>query len=82
MKNPKRKKAKVTKMTKRHKLQSIFSNWITSGIFNALDSFDVPWKDDNISSTLDIEYFGNISGNKTVSPLVEKLLSIDDSDTL
>ena len=47
----------------------------TGGIFTALQSFDVPWQDDNIATLLDTEYYGNISGDKIVSPLVRKKLS-------
>lgn len=63
------------------KLQTVFPNWITSGIFTALNEYDVPWKNDNITD-LDVEYFGNISGEKTISPLVRKLLDVDGAETL
>lgn len=46
----------------------------TGGIFNALQSFDVPWKTPNISDYLDMDYYGNYSGDKIVSPLVDKKL--------
>ena len=68
-------------MSKPIKLHEVFSDWITSGIFTALNDYDVPWKNDNITD-LDIEYFGNISGDKTISPLVRKLLDVDGSETL
>lgn len=63
-----------------NRLINVFSDWMDNGIFHALDSFNVPWKDDDISDVLDIEYFGNISGLKTISPLVRKL--IGSSSTL
>ena len=47
----------------------------TGGIFTALQQLDVPWADDNIETLLDTEYYGNISGDKIVSPLVRKKLS-------
>lgn len=56
------------------KLIGVFSDWMENGIFHSLDSFNVPWKNEDISDILDIEYFGNISGSKTISPLVRKLL--------
>ena len=45
------------------------------GIFTALQTLDVPWQESNISSMLDMEYYGNVSGEKIVSPLVRKKLS-------
>lgn len=62
------------------RLIDVFSDWMDNGIFHALESFDVPWKDDDISDVLDIEYFGNISGAKNISPLVKRLL--DGAHTL
>lgn len=63
------------------KLIDVFPNWITSGIFSELNNYDVPWKNDNIPG-LDVEYFGNVSGEKTISPLVQKLLNVDGTTTL
>ena len=59
---------------KRVRLNEAIPNWMVSGIFSALDSFDVPWKDENIATYLNLEYHGNISGEKFVSPLVFRLL--------
>ena len=64
------------------KLIDVFDNWMLAGIFSALDSFDVPWQDDNLSLTLNTEYYGNISGSKPVSPLVTKLLETDETEVL
>jgi len=64
------------------KLQDVFSNWISNGIFYALNNYDVPWKNDVAPATLDAEYFGNISGCKNLSPLVSKLLNIDGANVL
>ena len=47
---------------------------LTGGIFAALQSFDVPWKSPDISSYLDMDYYGNYSGEKIISPLVNKKL--------
>ena len=60
----------------RGKLIDVFSDWNSGGgIFSILQSFDIPWKDENISVSLDLEYYGNISGEKYISPLVEKVKS-------
>lgn len=67
-------------MRKKYKtLISVTPNWISSGIFHYLDSLDVPWKSLNIADSLDLDYYGNRSGEKLISPLIEKLLS---SETL
>lgn len=60
----------------KQKLNEVFPNWLTGqGIFSALQDFNVPWKDLNIQSDLDIAYHGNISGDKIISPLVRKMKS-------
>lgn len=60
------------------KLIEAFPDWLTgSAIFNALDTMDVPWKEDVAGSVLDLEYYGNISGNKTIAPLVRRMLYAD-----
>lgn len=65
---------------KQTRLNDVFPDWSTGGgIFSTLQTFPVPWKNENISVALDMEYHGNISGEKIVSPLVEK---IRDGDTL
>lgn len=62
----------------RKRLIDVFPEWsMGSGIFSALQEFDVPWKNESISGSLDLEYFGNISGEKYCSPLVNKILSGD-----
>ena len=53
---------------------------IGSGIFTSLNTITpLPWADDeNISNTaLDIEYFGNVSGGKIVSPLIDRIVEGD-----
>ena len=55
------------------KLTEAFPNWlIGDGIFSELSKLSVPWSTNSID--LDIEYFGNHSGDKIISPLVSKLL--------
>ena len=57
------------------RLSDVFPDWIIgSGIFSELHKFDVPWKNKFNSEPLDLAYFGNNSGDKIISPLVEKLL--------
>lgn len=66
-------------MRKRPKLTDVFPDWMTGGgIFAALDELDVPWAQDDIADSLDLEYFGNISGDKFISPLVDKIMSGDE----
>ena len=55
------------------KLTEAFPNWlIGEGIFSELSKLSVPWSTNSID--LDLEYFGNHSGDKIISPLVSKLL--------
>ena len=46
-------------MTDYKRLNDVYSNWLTAGIFSDLQNFDVPWKDKNINHDLDIAYHGN-----------------------
>lgn len=62
------------------KLIEIIPQWRTNGIFNTLTEYNVPW-DESLSTDLDIEYFGNISGDKYISPLVNKILGTDSTLT-
>lgn len=58
------------------RLNDVFPGWVTgAGIFGTLQTFSVPWADENISAALDMEYHGNLSGEKFISPLVEKIRS-------
>lgn len=60
------------------RLNDVFPGWLTGGgIFSTLQTFPVPWQDDNISGALDLEYHGNVSGDKIISPLVEKVKTGD-----
>lgn len=58
------------------KLKNLYD--LNDSIFTDLQTLDIPWKNDNIASKLDIEYMGNISGNKTISPLVEQFVEDDE----
>ena len=64
--------------TKPTRLNDVFPGWLAGGgIFSTLQTFPVPWKDENISGALDLEYHGNVSGDKIISPLVEKVKAGD-----
>lgn len=55
------------------KLTEAFPNWLVGeGIFSELSKLSVPWSTNSVD--LDLEYFGNHSGEKIISPLVSKLL--------
>ena len=56
------------------KLNEVFIDYINNGIFTFLNSLDVPWKEKNISQQLNLQYHGNISGKKEISPLVDSLI--------
>ena len=64
-------------MLKYQRVNDIYTNWMTSGIFSDLNKYDVPWKDKNITHDLDIAYHGARSGDKIVSVLVDRLLNDD-----
>ena len=56
------------------KLNDVFPRWLSGdGIFGTLQTLDVPWKNDNVALSLDVEYHGNRSGGKLISPLVSTL---------
>ena len=61
------------------RLDDIFPDGIIGdGVFSALQSTEVPWKDENISTSLDTLYHGN-HGARIISPLVKKLLDTDNT---
>ena len=59
-------------------LVEVTPTWMVNGIFNYLQEYGVPWQALNFSLELDLEYYGNHSGNKIISPLVSKLLPTDN----
>lgn len=60
----------------RKRLNDVFSGWATgAGIFNALQDLDVPWKDDDMADVLDLEYHGNIAGDRLISPIIAKTMT-------
>ena len=64
---------------KKMKLIDVFENPITDGIFSYLADMtpSPPWVNDIDGATLDVEYFGNISGQKTVAPLIKNVILKD-----
>ena len=55
------------------KLSNKFSDQFSGkGIFHFLNQLNVPWKNDVIGD-LDLDYIGNRSGDKEISPLLDKL---------
>ena len=65
----------------RKTLIEVNPDWLVNGIFTAMQNFDIPWKNLGINTFLDIEYYGNNSGSKLISPLVDKLLNADEELT-
>lgn len=56
------------------RLNDVFSDWATGqGIFSYLQDYDVPWQKLDVNIQLDLEYHGNISGCKRLSPLACKM---------
>lgn len=67
---------------KNPKLIDVFGDVMTDGgIFTKLNLLDVPWSSDVDAVTLDLDYFYNTSGQKTVSPLVRRFLNGTDKIT-
>lgn len=60
------------------KLIDVWDGWLTGGgVFSVLESLEgvtLPWAEDAISSELDAEYYGNVSGDKPCSPLLRKMV--------
>lgn len=62
-------------------LNDVFKDWLTGGgIFSALNTYDVPWKNDINAALLDIEYHGNYSGSKNISPVIRRIMDADNTD--
>lgn len=63
------------------KLNDVYKNWDTGdGVFTDLNEFDVPWKDENNITGLNMAYHGSHSGDKNISPVVYKFLSKEDAN--
>ena len=63
----------------RKKLNDVFDDWASGGgIFSILQTFTaLPWAEEDIASELDIMYHGSRSGDKFVSPLINKIMDGD-----
>lgn len=68
-------------MRNKHLIDVFDDVLIDGGIFKALSLLNVPWKNDIDDTALDLEYYGNISGQKFVSPLLCRLLGDNDKLT-
>lgn len=55
-------------------LNSVYTEWITKGIFSYLNALEVPWKNDVSGNQLDIIYHGLRSGDKIIGSLIEYYL--------
>lgn len=66
---------------KKPNLITITNNAYIDGIFVDLSALSAPWSAVIDGTVLNMEYYGNHSGRKIISPLVESLLS-EDSTTL
>lgn len=67
-------------MTMNLKLNDVLPNPLDNepGIISKIQIYNPPWGSLNISALLDIEYTGNISGNKIISPLIDQILKNDN----
>ena len=69
-------------MTCLKRLNKVFPNWILGGgIFTAMNQRSPLPFSDVAPATLDLEYFGNISGNKIVSPIIDNVVAGDTIQT-
>lgn len=72
---------------KKMKVNNTCDFLLGQGIFTALNELNVPWKDENVASLLDLEYYTTF-GNRQTSPLVDyligdkKQLSTEDTQKL
>ena len=55
-------------------LEEVTPDFITQGIFTALNSLSVPWHDTVDPILLNLEYYTNVSGLKLISPLTKSRL--------
>lgn len=62
--------------TEKKNLESVFPEWLGGGgiLSKLTSSFEVPWKNVVDGEILDLEYYGNRSGSKEISPLLYKML--------
>lgn len=61
-------------------MSSILDIWDdpeSTGIFTVLNNYEVPWKSSNVDESLNLAYYYNHSGQKSISPLVSGILGSD-----
>ena len=63
------------------RIKEVFPNWKSGAIFTALNSRGVPWANVFPALSIDLDYYGNFSGNKIISGLVENILPSDGALT-
>lgn len=66
------------KRMKLHRLNEVIPTWITTGgIFAKLQTLNVPWKTESsiTAAALDLNFHGNVAGDKPVAPIVEKVMA-------
>lgn len=63
------------------RIKEVFPTWKSGAIFTALNSREVPWVNVFPALSLDLDYYGNFSGNKIISGLVENILPSDGALT-
>ena len=65
-------------MNEKKRLIDVWDGWlIGGGVFSVLEGLEgasIPWADDGLAPFLDAEYYGNVSGDKPISPLLEKMV--------
>ena len=61
----------------RMKIKEVFPGWKAGALFTVLNGKDVPWAGVFTPLLLDLDYYGNFSGNKIVSNLVESVCPSD-----
>ena len=68
-------------MNEKKRLIDVWDGWLTGGgVFSVLEDLEgasIPWAGDDLAPFLDAEYYGNISGDKLISPLLEKMVEGD-----
>lgn len=70
-------------MSKHKRLFDVTDQPFFNGIMSYINGYPMPWEDfDDIIPELDFEYYGNISGDKIVSPLIDKMLAQTETEKL
>ena len=71
----------LRRMSETKRLIDVWTGWLTGGgIFSVLEDLEgaaLPWSGEDLESLLDAEYYGNISGDKPISPLLMKMVEGD-----